>query len=78
MPRLLYDERHAEGPQMIMKEVPREFFTRLKALDFQTIKHITDGYLTDTEIQAVLARKDLIVEWITDRIQRMGEDSVLY
>lgn len=61
-----------------MKELPRAFVEKLKSLNFQVIKDIVEDYLTDKEINAVLTRKDLIIDWINKRIKKLGEKEVLY
>ncbi len=75
--KLIYDEKHKEGPKL-MKELPRTFVEKLKSLNFELIKDIVGEYLTDKEIEAVLARRDLIIKWLDDRIKKVGEDKVLY
>ncbi len=74
---LIYTERHREGPKL-MSELPRWLVEKTKALDFDTLKLVTEGYLTDTEIEAVLARRDLIVKEIERLIKKNGEDKVFY
>ncbi len=76
--KLIYDEKYKEGPTFIMKELPRSLYEKIKSLNAEVIKGVVGEYLTDKEIEAVLARKDLIVEWVEDRIKKMGEDKVLY
>jgi hypothetical protein len=61
-----------------MKELPRAFVEKLKGLNFQVIKDIVEDYLTEKEINAVLTRRDLIIDWINKRIKKLGEDKVLY
>lgn len=75
--RLIYDEKYREGPQL-MKELPRALFEKLKAMNHEVIREVVGEYLTDNEIEAVLARRDLIVQWIEKRIKEVGEDKVLY
>ncbi len=75
--KLIYDEKFKEGPRL-MKELPRAFFEKLKSLNFQVIKDTVEDYLTDKEINAVLTRRDLIIDWINKRIKKLGEDKVLY
>jgi hypothetical protein len=36
------------------------------------------GYLTDDEIAATMARRDLIIAWLDKRIAAVGEAKVLY
>lgn len=74
---LIYDENYREGPRL-MKQLPREFVEKLKSLNFEVIKSLVGEYLTNKEIEAVLARRDLIIEWLEKRIKKMGEDQVLY
>jgi len=76
--KLIYDEKYKEGPTFIMKELPRAFYEKIKSLNAEVIKGAVGEYLTDDEIEAMLARKDLIVKWIEDRIKTLGEDEVLY
>ncbi len=75
--KLIYDEKHKEGPKL-MKELPRAFVEKIKSLNFEVVKNIVGEYLTDNEIEAVLARKELILKWLDNRIKKVGEDKVLY
>ena len=74
---LLYTEKHKEGP-MVMRELPRAFYEKIKSLNYDIIKGIVGDYLSDNEINAVLARKDLIIKEIEKLVQQNGEDKVLY
>lgn len=74
---LLYTEKNKEGP-MVMKELPRALFEKIKALNYDVIKGFVGEYLNDEEINAVLARKELIIKEIDRLIQENGEDQVLY
>jgi hypothetical protein len=74
---LIYDEKYKEGPRL-MKELPREFVDKLRALNTDIIREVVGEYLTDAEIEAVLLRRDLIMKWIDNRIKELGEDKVLY
>lgn len=74
---LIYDEKYKEGPRL-MKELPRAFYEKLKALNSELIRDIVGEYLTDKEVEAVLIRKDLIIKWVDNRIKELGEDKVLY
>jgi hypothetical protein len=75
--KLIYDEKYKEGSRL-MKQLPRAFYEKLKALNSELIKNIVGEYLTDKEIEAVLIRKDLIIKWLDKRINKLGEDKVLY
>ena len=61
-----------------MKMLPRTFVDKLKSLTFDIIKKAVGEYLNNAEINAVLARRDLIIDWLDDRIKQLGEDKVLY
>lgn len=61
-----------------MSSLPRAFVERLKALDTESITAATAGYLTDSEIAAILVRRDMILEEIDALIARLGESQVLY
>jgi hypothetical protein len=74
---LIYTEKHREGP-MIMRELPRAFYEKIKSLNFEIIEGFVGDYLSDDEINAVLARKDLIIMEIERLVQQNGEDKVLY
>jgi hypothetical protein len=75
--QLIYDENYKEGPRL-MKQLPRAFVEKLKSLDQATIKNIVGEYLTDDEIEAVIMRRDLIIDWLDKYIKKEGEDKVLY
>jgi hypothetical protein len=74
---LIYDEKYKEGARL-MKQLPRDFVDKLKSLNQEVIKDIVGEYLTEEEIEAVLMRRDLIIDWINKRIEKLGEDKVLY
>jgi hypothetical protein len=75
--KLIYDEKYKEGPRL-MKQLPRAFVEKLNGLDHDTIKGVVGDYLTDKEIEFVLIRKDLILDWLDKQIKKEGEDKVLY
>ncbi|MGD8539790.1 MAG: hypothetical protein PVI66_13825 [Candidatus Aminicenantes bacterium] len=75
---LIYDEKYKEGPTFIMKEIPKALYEKLKSLNIEVIKEVVGEYLTDTEIEATLKRRDLMIEWLDKRIKKMGEEKVLY
>lgn len=74
---LIYTAKHREGPRL-MKELPRAFVDKLKALTFNTIRAAVGEYLSDGEINAVLIRRDLILAEIDRLIKENGEGQVLY
>lgn len=75
--KLIYTKNHKAGP-MVMKQIPRSLYDQIEKLDFQNIREAVEEYLNDKEINAVLIRRDLILQEINSRIQMLGEDAVLY
>ena len=76
--KLIYDEKFKEGPNFIMAELPRAFVEAMKALTAEAIGTVVGEYLTDEEITATMARRDLIIAWLDKRIAELGEMKVLY
>jgi len=74
---LIFDENYKGGPKL-MKRLPRVFVEKLKSLNFELIKDAVGEYLSDKEINAALARRDLIIEWLDKWIEKFGEEEVLY
>jgi hypothetical protein len=76
--KLIYDEKFKEGPNFIMAQLPRPFFDIVKALTPDVVRQVVGDYLTDEEIAATMARRDLILAWLNKRIESLGEAAVLY
>jgi len=74
---LIFDEKYKGGPKL-MKKLPKAFVEKLKSLNFEQIKDAVGEYLTDKEINAVLIRRDLIIDWLNKRIEKLGEEKVFY
>jgi hypothetical protein len=74
---LIYTEKHREGPKL-MSELPRAFVEKLKALTSADIRTTVGDYLKDEEIEAVMARRDLILAEIDRLVAKNGEANVLY
>jgi hypothetical protein len=75
--QLIYTEKHPEGP-MVMKELPKAFFEKIKALTYEQIKAAVGEYLTDEEIKCVMIRKDLVLAEMDKLIKKNGEENVIY
>lgn len=75
--QLIYTEKHPEGP-MVMKELPKAFFEKIKALTYEQIKTAVGEYLTDEEIKCVMIRKDLVLAEMDKLIKKNGEENVIY
>jgi hypothetical protein len=56
----------------------RHMFERLKALNADEFTAKAKTYLTNEEIQAVMTRRDLIVQLFQKKIAEKGETEVLY
>lgn len=65
------------GQPFLFAGLPRAFYEKLKALDLAGLKQAVGPYLTDKEIEAVLARRRLLLGEIDGLIKRDGEDKVL-
>jgi hypothetical protein len=76
--KLIYDEKYKEGPTFIMETLPRALVDAIRVLTAETIRSVVGEYLTDEEIAATMARRDLMIAWIDKRIAALGEDRVLY
>lgn len=76
--KLIFDESFRQGPEFVMKELPRAFVEKLKCLNFEIMKDIVGEYLTDKEIECTLIRRDLILAWLDNRMKELGEERVLY
>jgi len=66
-----------KGDQPI-RRLPRSFVEKIRALTFEKIKEAVGFYLTKREINAIMARKELLLEEIEEMIKEIGEDKVLY
>lgn len=75
--KLLFDENSKSAPKP-MRRLPRAFVEKLRSMNSETIKEAVGEYLTDREIECVLIRRDLIIENLSERIDKLGEASVLY
>ncbi len=56
----------------------RQLFTKLKALDGNELAVRTKGFLTKQEVQAVMTRRDKIVDHFQKLIAEKGENEILY
>ncbi|MCJ7680684.1 MAG: hypothetical protein MUP70_08165, partial [Candidatus Aminicenantes bacterium] len=75
--RLISGKNGIKGVQPI-RQLPREFVEKVKALTYDQIKSAVGETLTDKEIKAVLARKTLLLEEIEDMIKEKGEKEFLW
>ncbi len=75
--KLIFTEKHRDGPKL-MKRLPRQFVERVKALDLDKLNELVGEYLTEAEVAAILARKDLILTEVDRLIAEYGERATLY
>ena len=70
------------GKELVKPEdltrIDRGLFARLKALDDKSVADAVGDSLMKTEREAVLARRDLIVKVLEDRIAKLSEAAVLF
>lgn len=74
---LMYSEENKEFPGT-MSALPAVFIEKLKSLSPEVLHQITDPYLTDKEIKAVLIRRDLIQKEIDRLVEKFGKNRVIY
>jgi hypothetical protein len=75
--QLMYGKNGIKGDQPI-RRLPRSFVEKVKALTFERIQEAVGSYLTKKEINAIIARKELLLKEIEEMIKEIGEDKVLY
>jgi len=75
--QLIYG-RHGLRSTMLFEKIPKLFFGRVRALTYEKIKEAVGDYLNYYEIEAVMARKKLLVKEVKEMIKERGEENVLY
>ena len=70
--------RTADGKPLPFLKLPRAFVGKLRALEAKSVRDAVKRHLTEREIKAVLARRDLILKEIDSLILERGEAAVLY
>lgn len=72
--RLYHDIRNPDN----LVRCSRELLEKIRALDYETLKADAGDYLTDSEIEGVMKRRDKIVAHFKKLIAEKGEAPVLY
>lgn len=67
-----------QGTPFLFRRLPRWFVEKIKALTFEDIKAAVGKTLTDKEITAILARRELLLKEIALMVREQGETAVLY
>ncbi len=75
--RLMYGRDGIKG-QFLFRMLPRSFVEKVEALTFDQIKAAVGDYLTKSEINAIIKRRQLLLDEIADMIREKGEAAVLY
>jgi hypothetical protein len=75
--KLLYGKNGIKG-EFPFEKLPRKFVNNLKALNRGKIQNAMGKYLTPSEIDCLLKRRDLLLAEINEMIAEKGEDQVLY
>lgn len=69
--------RDLREPKNLVR-IDRNLLARLRELDPDRVREACEGLLRETEIEALLARRDKIVEHFRKRVAELGDDAVLY
>jgi hypothetical protein len=75
--KLVFGKKGIKGVKLI-RYLPRAFVEKVKALNIDNIKNAVGPYLKDKEIEAVLKRKELLLNEIEEMIKEKGENKILY
>jgi hypothetical protein len=75
--RLLFS-RSGDPSGRGFSRLPRLFLSRLRALDHAKVRAAVEDYLTGSEIDALLERRDLILKEVEDLVRDKGQSAVLY
>lgn len=70
--------RNPDGSPYPFPKLPRAFVDRLRSLDAKSVKAAVKASLTAKEIEALLKRRDLILEEVEALVREKGEAEVLY
>lgn len=80
--RLMFGKRglkmSQQGNPFLFRRLPRWFVEKASGLSFESVKAAVGEYLTDQEIRAILARRDLLLEEVDEMVREQGEAAVLY
>jgi hypothetical protein len=71
-------KKSAAGVPFLFRRLPRSFVDNVRALTAEKIAAAVGPYLTEKEIAAVLARRDLLLKEVADMVRERGEADVLY
>jgi hypothetical protein len=66
------------GTPFLFRRLPRWFVEKIKALTFEDIKAAVGTTLKDREVEAILARRELLLKEVALMVREQGEAAVLY
>jgi len=66
------------GEPFLFRRVPGWFVDRIKTLTYDEIRGAVGTTLTDKEIKAILARRDLLLKEIARMVEEQGREAVLW
>ena len=75
--QLMFGKNGIMGVKFI-RQLPKAFVEKIKALNFDNIQKAVGPYLKKKEINAILKRKELLLKEIEEMIKEKGEENVLY
>jgi len=67
-----------QGTPFLFRRLPRWFVEKIKSLTFEDIKAAVGTTLKDREVEAILARKDILLKEVALMVREQGEAVVLY
>jgi hypothetical protein len=67
-----------QGTPWLFRRLPRWFVEKITALTFEAIRTAVGATLKDREIEAILARRDLLLKEVEQMVKEQGEAAVLY
>jgi hypothetical protein len=70
--------KNVKDPVNLGTRCPRTLLLALRALDRPTLATAMKGLLVEGQINAILSRRDFIVEYFDARMKELGENEVLY
>ncbi len=71
------DGRGGRRP-VLFRRLPRAFVEKIRSLEKAAVQAAVGPYLTEAEIDALMARKPILLAEIDDMIKQEGEKAVLY
>jgi hypothetical protein len=67
-----------QGTPWLFRRLPRWFVEKITTLTFEAVRAAVGVTLKDREIEAILARRDLLLKEVALMVQEQGEAAVLY